>query len=401
MTYAGDRTIFDADSHVMELADFLDDFIDPAERDRLRRRGMDALSPVLEEAKRRAVSRGSNTAEAASAEERLMQDKGWMAMGGFDPPERGRVLDLLGFNGQMVFATFATAMFNLPRSIGRYEDKAELARDLDLLYAGCRAQNKAMGGFCADDRRLLPVGYVSLVDPARAVNVAAEAIACGCRAIMVPSTAAGERAPTHPDLDGFWALLEKADTPFVLHVGGGGRLLDRAFHNNDMPVTDHLGGGENIRSKDYLAIYHSPALFLGTLILDGLFDRFPDLRGGCIEQGAGWVISWMHHLDYAQRAFRRTEEPLRRLAAKPSEYVHRHLKFTPFPGEPVGWMIEQAGGDLFMFSTDYPHPEGGRDPLAKFEEELQGVSTEDRDRFYHGNMAELLSCQSLVASADR
>jgi hypothetical protein len=46
----------------------------------------------------------------------------------------------------------------------------------------------------------------------------------------------------------------------VLHVGGGGRLLDPAFHNNEMPVTDHLGGGENIRSKDFLAIHHSPAI---------------------------------------------------------------------------------------------------------------------------------------------
>lgn len=92
---------------------------------------------------------------------------------------------------------------------------------------------------------------------------------------------------------------------------------------------------------------------------------------------------------YAQRAFHRTEEPLRRLAAKPSDYVHRHLKFTPFPGEPVGWMIEQAGADLFMFSTDYPHPEGGRDPLAKFEAELGGIGPGDRDLFYHGNMAEL------------
>ena len=34
MTYAGERTILDADSHVMELGDFLDDFIDPAQRDR-------------------------------------------------------------------------------------------------------------------------------------------------------------------------------------------------------------------------------------------------------------------------------------------------------------------------------------------------------------------------------
>jgi hypothetical protein len=79
------------------------------------------------------------------------------------------------------------------------------------------------------------------------------------------------------------------------------------------------------------------------------------------------------------------------LAAKPSEYVYRHLKFTPFPGEPVGWMIEQTGGGLFMFSTDYPHPEGGRDPLAKFEEELDGVAADDKDRFYHGNMATLIS----------
>src|SRR2546430_16347217 len=88
-----------------------------------------------------------------------------------------------------------------------------------------------------------------------------------------------------------------------------------------MPVTDHLGGGENGRSKDYLAIHHSPAVFLGTLVLDGLFDRFPKLRGGCIEQGAGWVVSWLRHIDHAQRAFRRTEEPLQRLELKPSEDV--------------------------------------------------------------------------------
>ena len=390
MTYAGGRAILDADSHVMELGDFLDDFIDPAQRDRLRKKGMKALEPVLGEAVKRAQARRDNAATAAEAEDRLMVDKGWMAMGGFDPAERSRVLDLLGFDGQLVFATFATAMFSLPRSLHRYHDQGELAADLDCLYAGCAAQNRAMAAFCSGDQRLLPVAYVSLVDPIRAASVAEDAISGGCAAVMIPSTAAGDRAPTHPDLDPFWEVLTKHDTPFVLHVGGGGRLLDRAFHNNNMPVTDHLGGGENIRSKDYLAIYHSPALFLGALILDGLFDRFPTLRGGCIEQGAGWVVSWMHHLDYAQRAFRRTEEPLQRLQATPSEYVRRHLKFTPFPGEPVGWMMEQAGPELFMFSTDYPHPEGGRDPLAKFEDTLDGVDEDARARFFAGNMGELL-----------
>jgi predicted TIM-barrel fold metal-dependent hydrolase len=377
MTYAGTRTILDADSHVMELADFLDDHIDPDHRDRLRRRGMDALAPVLDSATQRAEARRSDPAVALAAEERMMIDKGWNALGAFDPVERTRVLDLLGFDGQLVFATFASAMY--------------AGRDVGRLYAGSAAQNKAMVSFCAGDERLLPVAYIPLVDPARATALAEEAIDDGCRAVMVPSTAAGERSPTHPDLDPFWHVLSGRNVPFVLHVGGGGRLLDPAFHNNDMPVTDHLGGGENVRSKDYLAINHSPEVFLGVLILDGLFDRFPNLRGGCIEQGAGWVVSWLHQLDHAQRSFRRTEPPLQRLEAKPSDYVRRHLKFTPYPGEAVGWMIEQAGPELFMFSTDYPHPEGGRDPLAKFEATMTELGEAELSRFYAGNMAELLS----------
>jgi uncharacterized protein len=377
MTYAGQRTILDADSHVMELPGFLDDFLEPAQRGRLNRDGLRRRTKMIDDAVAEARARSVYPERAARARERLLLDKGWHAMGAFDPLERSSVLDLLGFDGQLVFATFAPAMF--------------LGSDVDRLYAGSAAQNKAVARFCAADARLLPVAFVPLADPARAAMLAEEAVAVGCAAVMVPSTAAGERAPTHPDLDEFWAVLSRANIPFVLHVGGGGRLLDRAFHNNAMPVTDHLGGGENIRSKDFLAIHHSPEIFLGTLILDGLFDRFPALRGGCIEQGAGWVISWMRHLDHAQRAFRFTEEPLRRLQAPPSDYVRRHLKFTPFPGEPVGWMIEQAGPELFMFSTDYPHPEGGRDPLAKFAKALASTSPADQERFYAGNLTELLN----------
>jgi uncharacterized protein len=380
MTYAGEQRILDADSHVMELADFLDPHIDDEFRDLLRRKGMEALKPVLDAATRKAAERRDDPTAAAAAEERLLQDKGWNAMGAFDVAERKRALDLFGFDGQLVFATFATSMF--------------AGRNLDRLYVGATAQNRAMVDFCSSDERLLPVGYVPLVDAERAHKAMVEAVELGCDAVMVPSTAAGDLSPTHPDLDPVWDTLAEAEVPFVLHVGGGGRLLDPAFHNNNMPVSDHLGGGENIRSKDFLAIHHSPELFLGALIYDGLFDRFPKLRGGSIEQGAAWVVSWMRHLDYGQRAFRRTEAPLQRLEHVPSDYVRKHLKFTPFPGEPVGWMIEQGGPELFMFSTDYPHPEGGKDPLAKFEETLTGAIPEARDRFYYGNMAEMLGNRS-------
>ena len=154
-TYAGPRRILDADSHLMELADFLDDHIDAEYRDQLRRSGMEALEPVFAAAVDRADRRRSDAAAAAEAEERLLLDKGWQAMGAFDPVERSHVLDLLGFDGQLVFATFATSMF--------------AGRDTGRHYAGAAAQNRAVAAFCENDPRLLPVGYVPLVDPARAL----------------------------------------------------------------------------------------------------------------------------------------------------------------------------------------------------------------------------------------
>ncbi|HMK11402.1 MAG TPA: amidohydrolase family protein, partial [Acidimicrobiales bacterium] len=243
-TYANGRRILDADSHLMELPGFLDPFIDDAMRERLKGRSMAAVAPLLDRATAAAKDRSADASVRTDAEGRLLRDKGWSAMGAFYPAERSHVLDLLGFDAQLVFATFATAMF--------------VGTDLDLLYAGSRAHNLAVADFCKDDARLLPVAFVPLADPDRAVSTLRDALDAGCDAIHVPSTAAGERSPSHPDLDGFWSLLEESGKPFVLHVGGGGRLLDRAFHNNGRPVTDHLGGGENIRSKDYLCISHSP-----------------------------------------------------------------------------------------------------------------------------------------------
>ncbi|MCK4177900.1 amidohydrolase family protein [Aciditerrimonas ferrireducens] len=383
MSYAGTLVCADADSHLMEVPGWLERFAEPGVRERLRDVLGGPVAGVVAEARRRAEARVADAEARREAEERLLRDKGWSALGAFDPTERVLALDQLGFEAQLVFSTFATSAF--------------LGRDLDLLYGGARAHNRAMAEFCAVDRRLRPVAYVPLADPVRAVSLAEEAIGLGCAAVMVPSRPAGDRSPSHPALEGFWGLLADAGVPFVLHVGGGGRLLDPRFHENGMPVPDHLGGGENVRSKDFLAIPHSPEVFLGVLVLDGVFDRFPGLRGGCMEQGAGWVVTWLQRLEYAVDSFSRTEEPLRRLARRPTEIVREHLKFTPFPGEPVGWMIEQAGAELFLFSSDFPHPEGGRDPIGKFLATMEGVGPEARERFFVGNFRELLGEGARVA----
>jgi predicted TIM-barrel fold metal-dependent hydrolase len=125
------------------------------------------------------------------------------------------------------------------------------------------------------------------------------------------------------------------------------------------------------------------------MVLDGIFEQFPGLRGGCIEQGAMWVIPLLKRLDLAQDAFQKTE-PALHLKMKASDYVRRQLKFTPFATEPTGWLIDQGGENLFLFSTDYPHPEGTRDPLDRFERSLTGTSEAAKERFYSRNFAEMM-----------
>ena len=60
------------------------------------------------------------------------------------------------------------------------------------------------------------------------------------------------------------------------------------------------------------------------------------------------------------------------------------------PGEPVGALIEASGEDLLMFSSDYPHPEGGTDPIAKFEAAMKESSQVAERKFYSGNFAALM-----------
>lgn len=375
MPYAAGRTYRDADSHLMELGDWLAPYADPDVREKLRPLYLGGAGKLAEDAVKAAAARRGDAEAARKLEANLMGAKGWGALGAFDRDERTRALDLLGFSSQLVFSTFAPTQFG--------------GDDLDLLYGGARAHNRAIADFCANDSRLIAVGMVPWGDPERTAAEAGEAIRLGCGAILVASAPTGTLSPTHADYHPFWARLEAANIPFMLHIGGGGRGLRKQFHNNGKKVSDWLGGGENLRSKDFMTVHNAPETFLSCMVLDGMFETFPSLRGGCIEQGALWVPAWLKRLDIAQQTFQKTE-PALRLPKRASEYVHGHVWFTPFPTEPVGWLVEQAGEDLFLFSSDYPHPEGGRDPVKRFEESLAGARPAALDKFYSENFSAMM-----------
>jgi predicted TIM-barrel fold metal-dependent hydrolase len=251
--------------------------------------------------------------------------------------------------------------------------------------------------FCSADPRLLPTCYVPLADMSRAAAMAEEALAMGAAALLVASGCPPGHSHSHVGLDPVWARAQEARIPVVFHVGGTGDLIDPNYFRNGLPVPpDFHGGEENFRSVDYMGIPGPPAQTLATMIFDGVLDRFPDLRIGVIEQGAIWVPSWMRQMESAFDAFSRHEDRLRALSLRPSDYVRRQIRFTPYPTEDVGWIIEQAGPEVCLFSSDYPHVEGGRRPIERFEASLAaategaGVSAEARHRFYTTNFTDLM-----------
>jgi predicted TIM-barrel fold metal-dependent hydrolase len=388
MTYAGDRIIHDADAHVMETSGWVLSYAEPAIRERMRPLVHTAVHADPAEADRiidEWLRRSHEDPDLRAREEaELMTRKNWKAPGALDPGDRSRALDLLGFQSQLLFSSFHNGYF-----IRLERDRRGV--DLDLIYGGARAHDRAMREFCADDPRLLATNYVPLTDIDRAVTAAGEAIAAGAAALLVPSACPPDHSPSHIGLDRVWAQAAEAHIPVVFHVGGGGRLLDPAYFRNGRPTPpDFHGGDENFRSVDFMGIPFPPMQTIATLIFDGVLERFPDLRIGVIEQGASWVPGWMRQMDAAMDAFVRLEERLQQLSLRPSEYVRRQVRVTPYPMEDVGWIVDQAGPEVVLFSSDYPHVEGGRRPIEHFEASLGDRDETVRQAFYADNFVDLM-----------
>jgi predicted TIM-barrel fold metal-dependent hydrolase len=393
MPYSEGRLVHDADAHLMETPNWLRDHADQSIRERisplsypagneLRQTGdPDEQRRDLEAAFERMRVRHGTEEYRRDEEAEIMARKNFAATGSFIAEDRPRALDLLGFSSQLVFNTFHN------RRLRDWEHSG----DLDLAYGTAAAHNRGMLEFCSVDPRLLPTCYVPLADIDRAPGAADDAIAAGAAALLVASGCPPGHSHSHIGLDPFWARAEDAGIPVVFHVGGTGDLIDPDYFRNGLPVPpDFHGGDENFRSVDYMGIPVPPAQTLATMIFDGVLDRFPGLRIGVIEQGAAWVPSWLRQMESAFDAFSRHEERLRELSMRPTEFVRRQVRFTPYPTEDVGWIIAQSSPELMLFSSDFPHVEGGRKPLERFEASLGDATDEVRRCFYADNFLGLM-----------
>ena len=386
MSHRKNRVIHDADAHLIEhdgwLESYATDFVKENLHPGLIPLDFPPLVPVMKAAKARVAGENPELTEAMKANlfghrEKLKQ---WPAFGAFDRTERSESLDIMGLSSQLIFPTIAASRF------ARH-------KDLDVAYGGCDALNRAMADFCANDKRMLPVGFLVLTDPERALQVANDAVKMGVKALWIGSDAVKGRAPSHIAYDPIWAVLEEAQVAITLHIGSGRNMTEEYMNTGvEKDRSLRLSNIETTKPKDLNVIHHSPERWLTCMIYDGVLDRFPNLKIGLIELGANWVPAMLQNLDMGVSLLGKFDKELKDLSIKPSEFVSRQVRVTPLHTENTGWIIKNVPKEILMFNTDYPHPEGGSDPFGDFERSLNAVGASDveLDHFYSKNFEDLM-----------
>lgn len=52
------------------------------------------------------------------------------------------------------------------------------------------------------------------------------------------------------------------------------------------------------------------------------------------------------------------------------------------PDQALDKMVNEGSPELYMFSSDYPHAEGGRDPIGRFERSTESQRQHARGPFF-------------------
>ncbi|WP_426574470.1 amidohydrolase family protein [Aquihabitans sp. McL0605] len=271
----------------------------------------------------------------------------------------------------------------------------DMQGDLDLCYASLRAFNRWLEedwGY-GDDGRLFSVPMLSLLDLDRGLAELNRVLEAGARVVHLRPGPIGGHSPADPMFDPFWATVAEAGVPVAFHVSNSGYNADVGrLWSEDPRNPSHK------QSPLQWALCSTERPIVDTLCalsLHNLFGRHPDVKIMSIENGSSWLKALLKMVDKAAALGRRGPMLGGELPARPSEVLAEHLWVCPFPEEDVVELIGILGAEHVLFGSDYPHPEGLREP-ADFCALLDGCDPVTTRQVLRTNTAGLLGLRDAV-----
>ncbi len=324
----GDFGIISADSHVLEPPDLWGEYIEPRYRERaphMLREG-DADLFVIEGVDPMPIG---NQSAAGVAPEEMRQNSSFEEVfrGGWNPEARVRDMDTDRIDVEVLYPSFCMGLWKAP--------------DVEYQLACMRAYNDWMADFVAGrTERLVGLGLIPLDDIDAAVRELQRAAGKGLKGACISAVPPEDRPYSDPVYDPFWAAAQEARLPLSLHVFTGKRA--------EMG-SDFLTG--------YALLPHWIQGTVGSMISNGVLERFPELRMISAELDIGWIASFLRRLDHAYVTHRHWSGAGASLTMLPSEYFHRQVYATFMDDQPGIQTRYQAGLENLMWSSDYPHPD--------------------------------------------
>ncbi|MGF7233637.1 MAG: amidohydrolase family protein [Frankia sp.] len=290
---------------------------------------------------------------------------------------RARVMDDQGVEATVMLPTLGVAV------------EQDMVDDVELTYASLRAFNRWLEedwGYGADGR-LFAVPMLSLLQLDHALVELRRVRDAGARLVHLRPGPVGGYSPADPRFDAFWATAAEAGIGVVFHVSNSG-------YNQSYGVlwSENANNPSHLQSPLQWALCNTERPIVDTLTaltLHNLFGRHPTLKVISIENGSSWVKALLKNVDKAAALGRRGPMIGGRLSARPSELLTEHLWVCPFPEDDVTDLIAALGPDHVLFGSDFPHPEGLRQP-ADFVHQLAGCDPVTTRKILRANTADLL-----------
>ncbi len=318
------------------------------------------------------------------------------APGAFDFRRRLEVLDFTGVSRQILFPgaapIFAHALINKADDPSVFrtittDRKAYGVKMVDLY-------NDWVGRLSRDQDRIRPTAILIGDTPDDLYLRMSRLIKAGVRAFMIsPDTPPGGVSPADPALDRVWALAAAAGCPILAHIAISENFLKTLVWREAPLFKGWMLGGEFSLDPWTLSTMHFAVQnYLTTLVMGGVFQHHPKLIFGTAEFTGHWVGPLAENLDRwhknAPFPSNKGERPLKKL---PSEFIRENVRIMSFEFEPIGKYIDNFGLDeVYCYASDFPHHEGGKDPMNKFLASLSGKSPETIRKFFVDNGKALL-----------
>lgn len=140
------------------------------------------------------------------------------------------------------------------------------------------------------------------------------------------------------------------DLSVSIHVVGTGERVEAQV----------AGGIPGSRMELLNSLPNSGIHYISSLIVHGVFEKFPTLRVLIVEFGVAWLPWLMWRLDSYYAVLKAESHWVKKL---PSDYIREHmhlstqpLETSPRPHQLIDVLSSVAGVEnLLCFSTDYPH----------------------------------------------